>query len=82
MTVYIVQTLHWEYNDEVFVLTDDAPVKAFESRLDAETFCQEQEVVARQQWQGWLGQDNYIGEQGRGAQVEAFFEVIAMELEV
>ena len=81
MIVYIVQKLDWRWNDEAFVLRDDTPVKAFASRRDAETLCEELEATARREWSPRNKSDTYIGEQGRGEQVERFYEVIAMELE-
>ncbi|MBB6048911.1 hypothetical protein [Armatimonas rosea] len=81
MTVYIVQKLDWKWNDEAFVLRDDTPVKAFASRRDAETLCEELESTARREWKTWHETNTYIGEQGRGESVETFYEVIAMELE-
>jgi hypothetical protein len=36
MIVYIVQKLHWEYNDQFYCLADDTPVKAFARKQDAE----------------------------------------------
>lgn len=51
MTVYIVQELHWEYNDEGFDMTCDTPLKAFVSRADAEAFCGAQERLARQAYE-------------------------------
>lgn len=35
MTVFLVQKLNWEYNDNWFEREGDEPVKAFESRDDA-----------------------------------------------
>jgi hypothetical protein len=51
MTVYIVQELHWEYNDEGFDMTCDIPLKAFLERSDAEAFCCERENAARQTYE-------------------------------
>jgi hypothetical protein len=81
MTIYIVQKLHWKWNDEAFVLRDDMPVKAFASRRDAEKLCKELEATARQEWKTWHKINTYIGERGRGEEVGQFYEVIAMELE-
>ena len=83
MTVYIVQKLHWEWNDEAFVLDNDTPIKAFESRDDAEVFCRKCEAEAREEWrESESGRDEtYIGEHGVGTCVEAFYEVVEMGLE-
>ncbi len=84
MTVYIVQELHWEWNDEAFVLERDTPIKAFESRRDAEAFRDIREAEARRTWGIWRGNrrdnDQYFGEKGRADRADAFYEVIAMEL--
>ena len=84
MTVYIVQKLRWEWNDEAFVLNNDTPIKAFESREDAETYCQRYEAEAREKWRGYGNgrDDTYIGDQGVGTCVEAFYEVLEMEIEL
>ena len=36
MKVYVVQQLTWMFNDVTFELSDDVPMKAFESKEDAE----------------------------------------------
>lgn len=82
MTVYIVQELHWEWNDEAFVLERDTPLKAFESLQDAEAFRDTLEMEARQSWKIYARDSKeYFGENGHVESVDAFYEVIAMELE-
>ena len=84
MIVYIVQKLDWKWNDEAFVLRDDTPVKAFASRRDAETLCEELDRATRVEWE----KDRYvqekrpwIGEGGMVFEPELFYEVVALELE-
>lgn len=81
MTVYLIQKLDWRWNDEAFVLREDTPVKAFASRRDAEALCTAMEAQVRAEWRGYRENDTYIGENGRGNEVERFYEVIALELE-
>lgn len=78
MILYIVQKLHWEYNDQFYCLADDTPVKAFARKQDAEDFRLQQEREARV---GWLGNTGCLGENGDCDEPDAFFEVVALELE-
>ncbi len=38
MKVFLVQRLTWMFNDVTFELSNDIPMKAFESREDAEAY--------------------------------------------
>jgi hypothetical protein len=49
VTVYLVQKLHWEYNDNWFEREGDEPVKAFESRDDALLWAELLEDEARRE---------------------------------
>ena len=49
MTVYLVQKLHWEYNDNWFEREGDEPVKAFESHEDAQLWAELLEDEARRE---------------------------------
>lgn len=51
MTVYIVQKLHWEYNDNWFEREGDEPVTAFQSRDDALTSLNLLEDEARREFE-------------------------------
>jgi hypothetical protein len=50
MTVYIVQRLHWEYDDVFFILEAEQPVKAFVKRESAEAYRKELEDKAKETW--------------------------------
>ncbi|MBB6048913.1 hypothetical protein [Armatimonas rosea] len=79
MTVYIVQKLDWKYDDAFYCLYDDEPVKAFAKKHDAEVYQPLLEKEARESWQG---QGRYcIGENGDCDEPDAFFEIVALELE-
>jgi hypothetical protein len=83
MTVYIVQKLNWEWNDEAFVLSNDTPIKAFESRADAEALCALRNEAARDECSKhpWTYEKRpWIGEDGMTFDVKDFYEVITMEL--
>jgi hypothetical protein len=45
--VYVVQEIHWEYNDEYYDPGLPEPVRAFRDRDRAESYRREQEVKAR-----------------------------------
>jgi hypothetical protein len=62
MKVYIVQKRHWEYDDQFMVLEDSIPVKAFESKQDAEAFRVLQEFTGREDW--LLEETLFLGEDG------------------
>ena len=86
MVVFVVQRLDWKWNDECFLLCNDAPIKAFESPDDAEAFRQKQERLARRAWnqdeksrRDWRP-DNCIGDQGFGSEPDRFYEIVALEL--
>ena len=96
MTVYIVQKLHWEYNDTFYIHIDDEPLKAFVSRQDAEEYrrtLERKHVVSplRKLFSGRFiadrfGEDEYggtkfIGVQGQMEKPEALYEVIEAEIE-
>lgn len=49
MKVFLVQRLTWMFNDVTYELFDDCPVKAFQSKEDAEVYCAEQEARYRNQ---------------------------------
>lgn len=53
MKVYIVQERHWQFNDDYYLLDDCYPIKAFESREDAEQFCQQKNKETP-----WSGNDS------------------------
>lgn len=79
MTVYIVQKLDWKYDDAFHCLSDDEPVKAFAKKHDAEVYCHRLEKEARENWHG---RDGFcIGENGDCDEPDAFFEIVALELE-
>jgi hypothetical protein len=50
MTVYIVQRLHWEYDDVFFILESEQPVKAFVKRESAEAYRKALEDKAKENW--------------------------------
>jgi hypothetical protein len=79
MKVYIVQKRHWEYDDQYMVLEDTIPVKAFESKQDAEAFRALQELSEREDW--LLEKTLFLGEDGpRPASEYPLFEVVETEL--
>jgi hypothetical protein len=50
--VYIVQKIDWQYNDEVFHVTELQPIKAFANREVAEKYRIEKEYEARDELEG------------------------------
>jgi hypothetical protein len=79
MIVYIVQKLDWKYDDAFYCLFNDEPVKAFAKKHDAEAYQLTLEKEARESWQGC---DRLcIGENGDCDEPDAFFEIVALELE-
>jgi hypothetical protein len=52
MTVYVVQHVHWEYNDEYYDRCEGAPLRTFLSREKAEAYAREQEqaIPARERF--------------------------------
>ena len=46
-TVYIIQKIDWEFDDDWHNIEEDTPIKAFARRDDALAFCREQESIAR-----------------------------------
>jgi hypothetical protein len=79
MKVYLVQKRYWQFDDQYFVLEDSIPLKAFESREDAEAFRLLQELNEQQEWEA-----NYalfLGEEGpREHREYPLLEVIETEL--
>jgi hypothetical protein len=47
---YIVQRIHWEYNDEYYGRYEGEAVKTFLDRAKAEAYRREREHAARRQW--------------------------------
>lgn len=90
MTVYIVQKLHWEYQDFFYVLSDDEPLKAFESRDDAEAYRNslERAMITSPRFSAvsylFKGEDEgeqlYLGPDGRTDWPD-YFEVVQVEVE-
>lgn len=91
MTVYLVQKRHWQFDDDYYVLEDCSPIRAFESRDDAEAFRLEREAEEVRQWQAWEVETRerygkplgwFQGEEGVKPPYEyPFFEVVVAELE-
>ena len=80
MTVYIVQKRYWHFNDDIYRLDDCYPVKAFESREDAEIYCEERHQEALREWEpqtAWM-----LTEEGPAPVTGVdMFEVVEMEID-
>ena len=50
MIVYLIQKLHWQYDDNFYELDNDSPVKVFVSRDDAEAERQRLDAAEREAW--------------------------------
>lgn len=49
-TVYLVQKLDWQWNDEFFVIDEEIPVKVFARLSRAEGYRQKLEAEERNKW--------------------------------
>jgi hypothetical protein len=72
--VYIVQRLDWVYQDFLYNIEEEYPVKAFTRRSEAEGYRQTLEHDESKKWQP------EYNERRRGDTLQ-FFEVIPVELE-
>jgi hypothetical protein len=87
MTVYIVQKLHWEYQDCFYGVETDSPVKAFMSAHDAEEYRKRLEHVAQLHWEKHdaESQGNHWSEartpEGNLVREQPFYQVIEVECE-
>lgn len=72
--VYIVQRLHWVYQDDFFNIEDESPVKAFMRLSQAEGYRQKLEHVERENW-------SPERDRLRRGDTLQFFEVVSVEVE-
>jgi hypothetical protein len=70
-TVFVVQRLHWEYQDNFFEVEDETPIKAFADSGDAAIYRDRQDTEARASWPV---------EFVRRGDTDAFFEVVEVSL--
>lgn len=77
MIVYLVQKLHWQYNDVFYEIFDHLPMQAFVDQRDAEVYRQKLEAVERERW------EKRDARTCRGELVmdQEFYQVIAVEYE-
>jgi hypothetical protein len=82
MTVYIVQRLHWEYDDMFYLLDSEQPVKAFVKRESAEAYRQKLESETRKNWKQRYGIDHrdFVSEQGIEHIPQTLYEVVPIEI--
>ena len=72
-TVYIVQRLDWVYQDFLYEIEDEQPIRAFADRRDAEKLCRRLDEEERALWPvAKLAR--------RSGDTDAFYEVIVVEL--
>ena len=56
MTVWIVQKLDWQYNDNFYKLEEDVPIKAFADPAAAQKHCNELTLLEQERWQTYSAQ--------------------------
>ena len=71
--VYIVQHLDWQYQDFLYGIEDEEPVRAFSDRRDAEEYRRQRDAEERTTWP-----EEKLAR--RSGDTEAFFEILAVEL--
>jgi hypothetical protein len=80
MTVYIVQRLHWEYDDVFYLLDSEQPVKAFVKKESAEAYRQALEAEAKENWSAGYHRE-FITERGPEEIPEVIYEVVPIEID-
>jgi ATP-dependent helicase/DNAse subunit B len=82
MTVYIVQRLHWEYDDVFYLLDSEQPVKAFVKKESAEAYRQALEDEAKKNWKKHygIGHRDFVSEHGIEHIPQTLYEVVPVEL--
>jgi hypothetical protein len=83
MTVYIVQKLHWEYDDVFYILEGEHPVKAFVKKESAEAYRAKLEAEAKKNWHQTYGPRHraFVTERGLEEIPEVIYEVVPVEIE-
>jgi hypothetical protein len=79
--VYIVNRLHWEYNDAWYDVQGDSPVRAFRSRRDAEAECKRLETEMQRKIREALSDHEFRNPHLPGMVCEPFYEVVKVEWE-